>query len=385
MNNPDWRGPWDCAELCSWAVFQAGQILYGTRTKDYSKSNSGNPATADAYTGFWHDDSVNLGIRISVDEAAGIAGAMVLRRPTGSRRGHIAISTGNGRTIEAKGANYGVVADVIAGRRWDVGVLVPGILYADVANVGAAVSHTDPIGILRVSNPPQMGEEVRRIQLQLARFGFDPGEIDGIYGPKTEAAVLAFQASAGLVVDGEVGGDTRAALSGAAHAPESDGADVDSVDGAWSCSSGWRITGYFTPVEADYPEVEVKSINVDGTEKDFPKRFIDVVRMEGWGRTNEGWYLGYYGGRYHRESSPKDAAGRDLEVGFVAVDPRLIGRGTRLKVENVPEIAGRIFTAKDVGGAINERHIDVYCGEGNAARLQTYRVTTDAASVCVLA
>src|SRR2546427_8486431 len=45
-NNPRWTGPWDCAEFASWLVFQAGQVLYGC------DSDSSDPASADAYTGY---------------------------------------------------------------------------------------------------------------------------------------------------------------------------------------------------------------------------------------------------------------------------------------------------------------------------------------------
>lgn len=38
------------------------------------------------------------------------------------------------------------------------------------------------------------------------------GKVDGIFGPKTEGAVLAFQAKAGLVTDGKVGPNTWSAL-----------------------------------------------------------------------------------------------------------------------------------------------------------------------------
>ena len=53
----------------------------------------------------------------------------------------------------------------------------------------------------------------KQLQQQLASAGFNPGGIDGIKGPKTTAAVKAFQAANGLVVDGIVGPKTLAALS----------------------------------------------------------------------------------------------------------------------------------------------------------------------------
>ncbi|MFO7274801.1 MAG: N-acetylmuramoyl-L-alanine amidase [Bacillota bacterium] len=49
------------------------------------------------------------------------------------------------------------------------------------------------------------GWAVRVLQQQLKALGFDPGPIDGIFGPKTEAAVKAFQRAAGIAVDGVVG------------------------------------------------------------------------------------------------------------------------------------------------------------------------------------
>ena len=46
------------------------------------------------------------------------------------------------------------------------------------------------------------GEEVRKMQQALLDAGFDPGPIDGIYGPKTASAVKAYQASESMVVNG---------------------------------------------------------------------------------------------------------------------------------------------------------------------------------------
>ena len=49
------------------------------------------------------------------------------------------------------------------------------------------------------------GWAVRVLQQQLKALGFDPGPIDGIFGPRTEAAVKAFQRAVGIAVDGVVG------------------------------------------------------------------------------------------------------------------------------------------------------------------------------------
>jgi hypothetical protein len=58
--------------------------------------------------------------------------------------------------------------------------------------------------------------DMRTIQQTLKKEGFNPGEIDGDWGPKTKAAVTAFQKAHGLEVDGVVGPKTMAALVAAA-------------------------------------------------------------------------------------------------------------------------------------------------------------------------
>lgn len=50
------------------------------------------------------------------------------------------------------------------------------------------------------------------IQRALDKLGFPPGPLDGYPGPKTRAAVVAFQTQASLQVDGIVGPKTRGAL-----------------------------------------------------------------------------------------------------------------------------------------------------------------------------
>jgi putative chitinase len=56
------------------------------------------------------------------------------------------------------------------------------------------------------------GGDVPALQLRLQTKGFSPGAIDGNFGPGTEAAVIAFQRSEGLVPDGIVGVRTAQAL-----------------------------------------------------------------------------------------------------------------------------------------------------------------------------
>ncbi len=56
----------------------------------------------------------------------------------------------------------------------------------------------------------ERGDAIRDIQSRLQGLGYDLGEAgpDGIFGPDTEAAVLAFQGDRGIDVDGIVGGRT---------------------------------------------------------------------------------------------------------------------------------------------------------------------------------
>jgi len=199
-DDPDWGGPWDCAEFGSWNVFQETGKLVGC------VDNDAPPARADAYTGAWARDAKRLLERISVEEAAGIAGAFLLREPRG-KYGHLAMSDGDGGTVEAASTRLGVRRLRIGGRRWDTGLLVPGIDYH-----GEAQPVTPPRVAIRLTEPRTSGPMVRTIQNRLKEAGHDPGPVDGIYGPKTMQAVADFQKRMGLVVDGEVGQQTARAL-----------------------------------------------------------------------------------------------------------------------------------------------------------------------------
>ncbi|MEA2174828.1 MAG: N-acetylmuramoyl-L-alanine amidase [Blastocatellia bacterium] len=203
MNNTNWHGPWDCAEFVSWCVYQLIGKLYGCR------SNSDDPAHTDAYTGWWGRDAKTVVKRITIREATNSPGALLLRLPQPHMNGHIVISDGTGGTVEAHSHARGVINDVVAGRRWDMGILIPELQYTGAGDI----SVMPPSGIYRLASPYMSGPEVLRIQQQLKAHGVDPGELDGKYGPQTSAAVYSFQAREGLLADGEVGPQTTAALA----------------------------------------------------------------------------------------------------------------------------------------------------------------------------
>ena len=64
-----------------------------------------------------------------------------------------------------------------------------------------------------------MGPTVTKLQQLLAARGYDPGPVDGQFGPQTRGAVVRFQRDAGLVVDGLVAAQTWRALESGSFEP----------------------------------------------------------------------------------------------------------------------------------------------------------------------
>ena len=204
MANAGWTGPWDCAEFASWCVYQASKVLFGTEPRS-------DPILADAYTGYWWQQAqASAGSMIDWRDAAAIPGAAVLRRPVSGQIGHIVISDGRGGTVEAHSRRRGVIADTLSDRRWDCGILVPGIRYGR-ADVPVKLS-TVAVDTLRLTSPLTQGDRVKAVQQRLVELTLMVGRVDGIYGPQTAHAVRRFQAHQGLVADGEVGRATLDAL-----------------------------------------------------------------------------------------------------------------------------------------------------------------------------
>lgn len=197
-SDKNYKGPFDCAEFASWLVYQVTGKLYGCA------NNNGDPESADAYSGYWARDAEKLGKKITVEEAEKTPGAFILRLARKGIIGHIVVSDGYGRTVEAHSTKTGVITSSVTGRRWDFGVLVPWIDYTK--NDISWPTYPPPKKIYRYTSPMMHGEDIKLIQKKLGL------KADGWFGPMTFNAVREFQKNHDLVVDGEVGPQTLAAM-----------------------------------------------------------------------------------------------------------------------------------------------------------------------------
>lgn len=96
-------------------------------------------------------------------------------------------------------------------RAGKVMVAAQDITSANGSEAGISTLGAKPAGapVLRIG---MKGPDVRALQALLTQLGYFTGTIDSDFGPRTRAAVLAFQADNGLDPDGKVGQMTRAAL-----------------------------------------------------------------------------------------------------------------------------------------------------------------------------
>jgi len=114
-NNPD-PTMFDCSELVEWVCARLGVT----------------PPMPDlAYRQAAH---CRLhGTTIPVAEAVATAGALLFKDlgagGSGGQGNHVAISLGDGQTIEARGAAYGVGSFAASGRGWNYAALIPGVSY----------------------------------------------------------------------------------------------------------------------------------------------------------------------------------------------------------------------------------------------------------------
>lgn len=198
FNNPNYKGPWDCAEFVSWIIFQTTKKRIGMRD-------------GDAYTGYWAADAddANLCQQISLNEAYKTPGAILLRKPERGIIGHIVFSIGDGKTIEAMNRANGVKKGVVSGRRWTHAILIKGVNYT--ANT-APVNYSKPTTLFVLKSPVMKHETVLKAKHKLVELGYVVGEINNEYDKNMEIAVYNYQLNKGLVADGDMGEKTLKSL-----------------------------------------------------------------------------------------------------------------------------------------------------------------------------
>jgi hypothetical protein len=114
LDDKDWHGPWDCAEFTSWLVYQVMGEKIGC------VDNDAPVGKLEPYSMAWYRDAQASSSKITIEDAKETKGAFLVRREVNGKRGHVAMSDGEGRTIEAMGAATGVARGNIAGRVWHV-------------------------------------------------------------------------------------------------------------------------------------------------------------------------------------------------------------------------------------------------------------------------
>ena len=101
----------DCSSLIQWAAYQAG-----------IKSFPGDTVSQIAYL-------ERAGASISVAKADKTRGALLYKSQGGGKNDHVAISLGNGKTIEASSPSVGITSLSVYGRGFNLGFIVPGLRY----------------------------------------------------------------------------------------------------------------------------------------------------------------------------------------------------------------------------------------------------------------
>ncbi|HET9223769.1 MAG TPA: peptidoglycan-binding protein, partial [Roseiflexaceae bacterium] len=171
-----------------------------------SADGSDQQRLVEGYSPSWSPDSAYLAISVPRGNGSEIATI----RPDGSQK--VSLADGYAPVWSPDGAYLAFVSDRADG---------PGIyvMRADGSQQirvfeGRGSARWLPIAspLLKLTEPLTQGSAVAEAQQRLHDLGYAVGAIDGVYGPRTEAAVRQFQQDRHLVVDGIVGSNTWAAL-----------------------------------------------------------------------------------------------------------------------------------------------------------------------------
>jgi len=183
-------------------------------------------------------------------------------------------------------------------------------------------------------------------------------------------------------------------------------------------SDGWKITGYFLPLEKDYPKDPFVSVYVSGKKRDgsfdykennstyylkqFRDTFLKEIVIQGSGKTNDGkilqsWtddFINLDGTKtrfYHYGKCAFALSGICLTLsqsslndpvvmvavtqGTTDMKAGVIAHGTLLRIPDIPSPwNARTYWAVDIG-EWRDKHIDIFTGYGLEARANAYKIT----------
>ncbi|WP_240139856.1 helix-turn-helix domain-containing protein [Streptomyces sp. MUM 178J] len=142
-------------------------------------------------------------VRRTVPLAAALAAAAAVLAALAFAGGFLTASAGEDGTSAGKGGNS--QQELFVYRQGETYECEPGEKDGKLYAGHSLVQDT----ILALNGS---GWDVVEAQCLLKRHGFDPGDVDGLYGPSTETAAKRFQAARELVQDGIVGPDTLGEL-----------------------------------------------------------------------------------------------------------------------------------------------------------------------------
>ena len=198
----------DCSGLVYWAFKQlGGKIYHGSHTQYVSYTT----ARGDLKNGARTDGQpLKPGTAVFKKKKA-TAGQ---KSYNGYNYHHVGLYIGEGTVIEAKGTINGVVTSKVS--TWNAWGELKGVDYSNTDSSDIEATNEEPVThLLKHTYPMMRGDDVRTLQESLNKLGYNCGTVDGIFGDKTKAGVIAFQTAAGVKVDGIVGPVTRGALTAA--------------------------------------------------------------------------------------------------------------------------------------------------------------------------
>jgi 3D (Asp-Asp-Asp) domain-containing protein len=140
--------------------------------------------------------------------------------------------------------------------------------------------------------------------------------------------------------------------------------EVRAADTRGRSLGNFLLTHYTFALESDPVHAKSPKVSAPGLPKDkkYKQSFLGSpygIKMQGTGLADDGQYIRYQGNNSYAYGVG-GAAGTPVAWKTVAVDPSVIKLGTHLEIETYQSKG--TFTAKDTGGAIKGKHIDVFAG-----------------------